>query len=411
MRSPYSSDLEFKTELDMKRFGIVGNGVAATTAIRELLGIDDQVKIEVFSDERHAYYPRPKLIDYIGGDISEEGVIRYDTDWYERQDIDLHLSDPVLHIDSDIRAIKTASDLKSGFESLLVVTGSTPFVPPFSGVNKKNVHVLRTLDDAIHIKEAVKGAGREIIVGGGILGVELAAAIKKCGGDPVVVTNVDRLLPTQLDGGASEILIRRLDNLGIETLLGFSCSGITGDDSAKGIISSAGDTIEGDLVVIATGVRSNVEIAMSSALTIHRGIAVDDFMQTSAPRIYAAGDAAEWNNTWYGIIPWALSTAKTAARNMIEHGSSVFKGTTPANTLQVAGVDLTSIGTVHVESPDLEQVVSINRDAGTYFKTVIKDGVVLGGIALGDRRVAMKLRRLVSSKINVSEAREEIFNV
>ncbi|NHJ13835.1 MAG: NAD(P)/FAD-dependent oxidoreductase [Candidatus Thorarchaeota archaeon] len=390
-RSPYSTDLKLKVESVMKRLGIIGNGVAATTAIRELRSIDDGVKIEVFSDERHAYYPRPKLIDYIGGDISEEGVIRYNKDWYESQDIDLHLSTPVSHIDSGIRSLKTPEGPTSGFDSLLIATGCTPFVPPFSGVNKKNVHVLRTLDDAIEIKEAVRGASREIIVGGGILGIELAAAIKKSGGDPIVITNIDRLLPIQLDGGASEILIRRLDSLGIGTLLGFSCTGIVGEESAQGVVSGAGDSIEGDLIVIATGVRSNVEIARNS------------------PRIYAAGDVAEWNDMWYGIIPWALSTARIAARNMIEHGSAVFEGMTPASTLQVAGVDLTSIGTVHVESPDFEQVVSVNREAGTYFKAVIKDGIVIGGIAFGDRKVAMKLRSLISSKSNVSGMRETIF--
>ncbi|MFX1368195.1 MAG: FAD-dependent oxidoreductase, partial [Promethearchaeota archaeon] len=207
----------------------------------------------------------------------------------------------------------------------------------------------------------------------------------------------------------SEILIRRLDALGVETLLGFNCAGITGDDTAAGVVSYAGDIIEGDLVAIATGVRSNIEIARSSKLAIHRGIAVDDHMQTSAPNIYAAGDVAEWNNEWYGIIPWALSTAKVAAQNMVDFGSAKFKGITAANTLQVTGIDLSSAGIVHVESPEYDQVVSIDRAAGTYYKAVIKDNVVVGCISLGDRRIAMHLRSLISKKTDVSGMRGSIF--
>lgn len=393
----------------MTKLGIIGNGVAATSAIREIRNLDSEVEIDVFSDERHSYYPKPNLMEYMSGNRTLKEVIRYDADWYNQVNAKLHLSNPVTHIDTGTRDLTTPSGVYSGYDSLLIAVGSVPFVPPFEGMDKKNVHVLRTLDDAIEIKEAVKGAGREIIVGGGILGIELAAAIKRIGGDPIVVTNVDKLLPIQLDGGASEILRQHLDKMGVPTLLGFTCKGVVGGDSVAGVISTSGDTIEGDLVVVATGVRSNVELARSSNLSTLRGIAVDDFMRTSAPGIYAAGDCAEWNGIWYGIIPWALSTAKIAAQNMIESGSARFSGITPSNTLQVAGIDLTSMGVVHVESPEYDQIVSVDRDNGTYYKAVTKGNAVVGGIALGNRKVAMKLRTIVSQKTDISDIRDSIF--
>jgi len=395
----------------MAKIGIIGNGVAGTSAIREIRNLDSEVDIDVFSDERHPYYPKPNLMDFVGGFRTLEEVIRYGPDWYEKLNANLHLSTPVTHIDAGIRALSTPTGVFSGYSSLLVAVGSYPFVPPFEGLDKKNVHVLRTLDDAVDICQAVKGAGREIIVGGGILGVELAVAIKQIGGQPIVVTNVDRLLPIQLDGGASEILIRHLDRMEVETLLGFTCTGMTGEELATGVKSTAGDIVEGDLIVVATGVRSNVELARRSNLSIDRGIVVDDFMQTSARGVFAAGDCAEWNGNWFGIIPWALSTARTAARNMIEFGSSRFGGITPSNTLQVAGIDLTSIGVVHVESPDYEQIVSVDREEGTYYKAVIKDNLVVGGIALGNRKVALKLRTLVSQQTDISEVKSTIFDL
>ncbi|MHA2140588.1 MAG: NAD(P)/FAD-dependent oxidoreductase [Candidatus Thorarchaeota archaeon] len=393
----------------MTKVGIIGNGVAATSAIRELKTLDSDIEMDVFSDERHAYYPKPSLMEYVGGKRTPEEVIRYDREWYENQDVNLYLATPVTHIDAGIRSLTTPSGIFTGYDALLIAVGSYPFVPPFTGLDKKNVHVMRTFDDAIDIKEAVVGAGREIIVGGGILGIELAAGIKKIGGDPIVVTNVDRLLPIQLDGGASEILRMQLEDIGVTSLLGFTCTGILGDNAAEGVISSAGDSIEGDLVVIATGVRSNVELARKSNLTIRRGIDVDRFMQTSAPRIYAAGDCAECNGEWYGIIPWALETSKIAARNMVEHGSARFEGITPANTLKVAGIDLTSIGRVHVETPEYEQIISIDRKQGTYYKAVIKDNIVVGGISLGNRQVAMRIRQFVTQAAEVTDIRATLF--
>ncbi|UCH05020.1 MAG: NAD(P)/FAD-dependent oxidoreductase [Candidatus Thorarchaeota archaeon] len=395
----------------MAKIGIIGNGVAGTGAIREIRKLDSEVDIDVFSDERHPYYPKPNLMDFVGGSRTLEEIIRYGPEWYENLNANLHLSTPVTQVDPGIKALSTPSGIFSGYDSLLIAVGSYPFVPPFEGVEKKNVHILRTIDDAVDICRAVKGAGREIIVGGGILGIELAVAIKQTGGQPIVVTNVDRLLPIQLDGGASEVLIRHLDRMEVETLLGFTCTGMTGDELATGVKSTAGDIVEGDLIVVATGVRSNVELARSSNLSVERGIVVDDFMQTSAEGIFAAGDCAEWNGNWYGIIPWALSTAKTAAQNMIEFGSSRFNGIIPSNTLQVAGIDLTSIGVVHVESPDYEQIVSVDRKEGTYYKAVIKDNLVVGGIALGNRKVALKLRTLISQQTDVSEMKPTLFEL
>jgi nitrite reductase (NADH) large subunit len=393
----------------MTKVGIIGNGVAATSAIRELKTLDSDIEIDVFGDERHAYYPKPSLMEYVGGKRTPEEVIRYGREWYENQGVNLHLATPVTHIDASIRSLTTPSKIFTGYDSLLLAVGSYPFVPPFEGLDKENVHVMRTFDDAIDIKEAVKSAGREIIVGGGILGIELAAGIKKIGGDPIVVTNVDRLLPIQLDGGASEILRKHLEDMGVTSLMGFTCTGILGDDAAEGVISSAGDSIDGDLVIIATGVRSNVELARKSNLTIRRGIDVDRFMQTSAPRIYAAGDCAECDGEWYGIIPWALETSKIAARNMVDHGSARFEGITPANTLKVAGIDLTSIGKVHVETPEYEQITSVDRDKGTYYKAVIKDSIVVGGISLGNRQVAMRIRQLVTQAAEVPDIRTTLF--
>lgn len=379
----------------MTRIGIIGNGVAGTSAIREIRGNDEQIEIDVFTDERHPYYPRPNLIDLVADRRTVKETIRHDLDWYEKNDVDLYLSTPVFQIDSKKKRIISTGEDYGDYDSLLIAVGCRPFIPPFEGLHKNNVHVIRTLDDALDIREAVKGAGREIIIGGGILGIELAAAMKEVGGDPIVVDYAKRLLPIQLDDQGSQILTKQIEEKGIQVLFGYACQGITGEEDATGIISKQGDEIKGDLVVIATGVRSNTIIAKNSGIDFKQGITVDDHMQTSAVGVYAAGDCAQWNDMWFGIIPWATATSRIAAQNMLEFGSAKFEGITPSNQLQVAGIDLTSIGIVNPDTPEYETHVAVDMENGKYFKAVLKDNVLVGGISLGSRKVALKLRSLI----------------
>ncbi|MHA1948663.1 MAG: NAD(P)/FAD-dependent oxidoreductase [Candidatus Thorarchaeota archaeon] len=395
----------------MTRLAIIGNGVAATTAIREIRSKDKQIEIDVFTDERHPYYPRPNLIDLIANRRTVKEIIRHDLDWYLKNDVDLFLSTPVFQIDTERKRIISTSEDYGDYDSVLIAVGSRPFIPPFEGLNKNNVHVIRTLDDALDIREAVKGSGREIVVGGGVLGIELAAAIKEVGGDPIVVDFDNRLLNIQLDDLGSSVLAKQLEKKGIQVLLGFECREIIGDEDVSGIISKQNDVITGDLVVIATGVRSNTIIAKNSDIDFNMGITVDSHMQTSSKGIYAAGDCMEHNGIWYGIIPWATTSSRIAAKNMLEFGSAKFEGFTPSNQLQVAGIELTSIGLVHPESPEYETVVSVDMEEGKYFKAVLKDLVPVGGIALGSRKVALNLRSLITKGEPLTEQqRESLFD-
>ncbi len=324
--------------------------------------------------------------------------------------MNLRLSTPVFQIDTETKTVFSTSKDYRGYDSLLIAVGCRPFVPPFKGLHKNNVHVIRTLDDALDIRDAVKGAGREIVIGGGILGIELAAAIKEVGGEPIVVDYDDRLLPMQLDAQGSSVLAKQLENKGIQVLFGFEGKEITGEEDATGFVSKQGDQIVGDLVVIATGVRSNTIIAKNSGIKFNKSIVADDHMQTSAKGIFTAGDCMEWNGQWHGIIPWATTSARIAAQNMLDFGSAEFKGITPSNQLQVAGLDLSSIGIIHPDSPDYETIVSVDIENGKYFKAVLKADVLVGGISLGSRKIALKLRSLIVKGEDISDIKQSLFD-
>ena len=392
------------------KIGIIGNGVSAITAVREIARIEPGTKIDVFTDESHAYYPRPKLIDYIAGRVGEREVIQYDHEWYEKQGAQLHLSSGVTRIDGLTRNIVTQSSTHPNYDRVLIAVGSYPFVPPIKGVDKQGVHVLRTLDDATTIRDAAASSERPIVIGGGILGTELAAAISERGKEPVVVTNIDTILPAQLDRDGSAMLMKKLERMGIDIRLGFTCKEVTGTNRVSGVVSTAGDEISGDLVIVATGVKPNLDVARQTGASVAKGIVVDEHMQTSVAGVFAAGDCIEWKGTTWGIIPVALETAKIAAQNMIRLGSVSYQGTVPSNTLQVAGIDLTSIGLFNPLSAEYESVVRADPSKGTYLKAVIKGNIVVGGIALGDRRAAMKLRGLVNNRTDVSASKKVLFD-
>jgi nitrite reductase (NADH) large subunit len=395
----------------MTRIGIIGNGVAATIAINEIRKNSDDFDIELFTDERWGYYPRPNLIEFIARKRTVEEVVQYDRDWYDKQDIQIHLSSPITRIRTGDLGLETFGIDHGQFDRILLSAGSHPFLPPIQGTEKKGVHVLRTLDDAIDIKEAVKGAGREVVVGGGILGVELAVALKQVGGDPIIVSNIDNLLPIQLDAGASSVLLRKLEDMGITVVLNVSCNKIIGDISAAGVVSARGDSIEGDLIVVATGVRPNTHLASTSGLAVNHAIVVDKHMETTVKGIYAAGDCMECNGMWHDIIPWAVSTSRIAAQNILKPKSASLDEFISFNTLKVVGIDLTSIGFVHPASTEYESIVQVDQEGGKYFKAVIRDEKLVGGIAIGNKKVAKKLRMLVTTRSDVSDQKRTLFEV
>jgi nitrite reductase (NADH) large subunit len=177
------------------------------------------------------------------------------------------------------------------------------------------------------------------------------------------------------------------------------------------VVSARGDSIEGDLVVVATGVRPNTHLASTSGLAVNYAIEVDEYMETSVKGIYAAGDCMEYNGICHDIIPWAVSTSRIAAKNIMEPKSAILDEFIPFNTLKVVGIDLTSIGLVNPESTEYESIVQVDRESGNYFKGVIKDEKLVGGIAIGNKKVAEKLRKLINTGSDVSDQKRTLFEL
>ncbi len=376
------------------RVGIVGNGVAAVTAATEILRLDPSAEIHIFSGEPRGYYQRPRLIELLAGRANIDGVIRYGPEWYESRGIHLHLGVRVTRLDRERKELATDTGGPMGFDRVLIATGGLPFVPPIEGTDKKGIFTIRTLDDAIAIREWTEEHRKVLVVGAGVLGIEVAAALGDTGCDVTVVSHINRVLDVQLDEGASKVMVALLKRRGLKVALNFACRAMLGDGSVSGALSTDGKTLDGESVVVATGVRPDATLARDAGLEIAHGIVIDDFAQTSASGIFAAGDCVEWNGVCLGIIPVALNTARVAAQNIVEHGSVRYSGTTPVNALKVAGIDMMSIGDVHV-TDNAEILTHSDADEGLYYKAVLRNGRVIGAIVIGNPTLARRLSRLV----------------
>lgn len=381
---------------------IVGNGLAGIISAKTLRELDKKVEIEVFAEEKYHYYPRPNLIEFLAGTIPFERMFAFPQEWYKEQNINIHLGKPVTRIFPDSQEIEVAGGKKEKYESLLLANGSFSFIPPFKGTDKKGIFALRALDDAFELLEYLKNHQRVAVIGGGLLGLEIARAMKSRGARVDVVEFFDRLLPRQLDIQGASLLKAQIENMGINVHLGLATEEILGQNDVRGLRFKGEREIEMDMAIVAAGVRSNIRLAKEAGLETDRGLVTDDYLQSSNPKIFGAGDVIQHRGRVYGIIPSSFNQARVVASNILGKKEK-YEGTVPSNTLKVAGLDLTSVGLVNPEEGTSEEFRKEKKEEGIYKKVVIQKGVVVGAIWMGTKKGVNEISRIISQKINIEK--------
>jgi len=381
---------------------IVGNGLAGIISAKTLRELDKKVEIEVFAEEKYHYYPRPNLIEFLAGTIPFERMFAFPQEWYREQNINIHVGKPVKRIFPDSQEIEVAGGKKEKYESLLLANGSFSFIPPFEGTGKKGIFALRTLDDAFELLEYLKNHQRVVVIGGGLLGLEIARAMKSRGARVDVVEFFDRLLPRQLDIQGASMLKVQIENMGINVHFGLATEEILGQNDVRGLRFKGEREIEMDMAIVAAGVRSNIRLAKDAGLETDRGLVTDDYLQSSNPKIFGAGDVIQHRGRVYGIIPSSFNQARVVASNILGKKEK-YEGTVPSNTLKVAGLDLTSVGLVNPEEGTSEEFRKEKKEEGIYKKVVIQKGVVVGAIWMGTKKGVNEIIRIISQKINIEK--------
>lgn len=386
---------------------IIGNGLAGTIAAKTLREQDRTVEIDVFADEKHHYYPRPNLIEFLAGNLPLERIFAFPEEWYSEQNVNVHLEKPGIRIFPDSKEIEVAGGKREKYDFLVLANGSLAFVPPIKGAEKQGVFTLRTLDDAFEILDYLKDRRRVTVIGGGLLGLETARAVKSRDMEVEVVEFFGHLLPRQLDPQGGSLLKGQIEKMGINVHLGLACEEVLGQDSVTGLRFKGGREIQTDVALVAAGVRPNLRIAQEAGLETDRGLVVDDYLQSSHPDIWAAGDITQHAGRVYGIIPASFNQARIAALNVLAQRQK-YEGTIPSNTLKVVSIDLTSVGMVNPEDESFEELRVENADKGTYKKIVVKNGEVCGLICIGTKKGVSEISRLISRKANVEKWKDSL---
>jgi len=383
------------------QFVIIGNGVAGFTAARRIRELDPEATIEVHAREPYHYYYRPRLPEVVAGQVEPDKIVLYAPEWYAERRIDVRLSSPIRSIDPETKTVTPESGEARPYDRLLIASGSDPFVPPIEGAGKEGVFTLRTIEDAVAIRDRARDVSEAVVVGGGLLGLETARGLAAGGLEVSVLERSDYLLPRQLDRAGAAVLEDEIRKIGIRVIKNASTKAIAGSAGAEGVILESGDRVPGGLVLLSTGVRCAASVAEEAGIETDRGIVVDCSMRTNVPDVFAAGDVASFEGVSWGIIPVAVAQAEVAARSMTEAEKAEYCAVVPSNTLKITGIDVFSAGITSCDG-DCEEHVDSDPGRGRYRKVVVRDGKIVGAIVIGSRTGAKELGAMIDAGADVA---------
>jgi nitrite reductase (NADH) large subunit len=368
---------------------IIGNGMVGHHCIEQLiaLGALADTELHVFGEERQRAYDRVHLSEYFGGRDAESLALG-EADFYARNGVHMHLGTPVLEIDRERKEVVTP-DGRYAYDQLILATGSYPFVPSIPGAEGNARLVYRTLDDLDAIRAAASNARRGVVVGGGLLGLEAANALKSLGLEAHVVEFAPRLMPVQLDAEGGAALRARIEALGVGVHLSRATREIVaGEDYAYRMAFEDGEYLETDLIVFSAGIRPQDALARSAGLEIaaRGGVVIDNDCRTSDPAIFAIGECASWNRSVFGLVAPGYSMARTVAAQWAGVAHEAFTGADMSTKLKLLGVDVGSIGDAHGATPGTKSYRFIDEASASYRRLVVSaDGKhVLGAVLVGD---------------------------
>ncbi|WP_240965216.1 nitrite reductase large subunit NirB [Streptomyces zingiberis] len=370
-------------------------------------GVTERARVTVFCEEPRAAYDRVQLTSYFSGRTAEELALG-EPGFLRLHGIELHLGDPVVAVDRAARTVTSRAGRTLGYDTLVLATGSYPFVPPVPGKDAEGCFVYRTIEDLLAIEAYAAGARTGAVVGGGLLGLEAAGALKGLGLETHVVEFAPRLMPVQVDEGGGAALRRTVEGLGVAVHTGAATQEITAgpDGAVTGMALSDGSELAVDLVVFSAGVRPRDQLARDCGLTVGErgGIAVDASCRTSDPAVYAIGECAlAADGTVYGLVAPGYEMAGTAACAIdAATGDAAppggFTGADTSTKLKLLGVDVASFGDAHGTAEGCLDVVYADSRSGVYRKLVVgSDGALLGGVLVGDAEAYGTLRPLVGT--------------
>jgi nitrite reductase (NADH) large subunit len=374
---------------------VVGAGIAGLAAIEAVRTASPDTDVTLISKENRPPYYRLNLTRYLAGEIGEDELSIKPQGWFEENRIRMLLDAEVSNLNLTGKTVELHDSQCVSFDKLILTVGAHPFMPPFPGAYRDGVINLRTFTDAKEILKSDLAGKKCTCIGGGLLGLETAGALTRRGAEVTLLEGHGWLLPRQLNQIAGEILAGHVESSGIKLRMKARTQEILGDERVRGILLEDQSTIDTDLLVVATGIRSNSYLARTAGLDVNQGIVVDNLLKTSHPDVFAAGDVAEHRGLVYGT--WAPAQYQGSIAGMNAAGANAeFGGIPRSNALKVLQLELFSIGQIEPVDGSYD---TIEKQADEqYFRFVFRDSHLVGAILLGDAKLATQVKKAVEGR-------------
>ena len=391
-----------------RRLVVIGNGMAAMRTIEELLELAPAAyEITVFGAEPQGSYNRILLSSLLAGDKRLEDVVTHPLEWYARRGIQLHTSDPVVEIDRAHRCVRSRNGVEAAYDRLLIATGSHANVLPVPGNTLDGVITFRDLQDVDAMLAAAHSHRHAVVIGGGLLGLEAANGLLQRNMAVTVVHASGQLMDRQLDATAAGMLRRELERRGLKFMMPAMTAGMRGESRVSAVTLADGRELPADLVVMAIGVRPNIELAQSAGVRCDRGILVDDTLSSYDPAIYAVGECVQHRGKTFGLVAPLWEQARVCANHLAGRGTRGYRSRPLSTQLKVSGVDVFAAGN-HAEGPGAESLVLRDPRRGVYKRLVIENDRIRGAVLYGDVRDGNWYAELISHGRDIRALRDRL---
>ncbi|MDQ1318210.1 MAG: NAD(P)/FAD-dependent oxidoreductase [Candidatus Poribacteria bacterium] len=399
------------------KYVIIGASAAGAQSAEELRRLDKEAQITVITSENHLPYSRCLISRFVDGRLTEDNLYFKSKKFFNNNNIEARLGVEITKIDKNAKKVISKNNEEFTYDKLLNATGSSPWSPKIDGSNLDGVYSFHSMDNASDIIKRMDKIENAVVIGAGFVGLEAAYALARCGIKVTVVEKASQILPNQMDVTGSQIIQRDLEEMGVQIILDESILSINGDNAVQSVTVADKTQIPCGLVIIATGMRPNIGLAVNSEIKTGRGIVVDEFLRTSEPDIYAAGDVIEIDDistgrritsaTWFN----AVLQGKFAARNMAGLEARYSHGIGIQNAVQFHQIPAISFVKTQLNEEDEQDydVVSIHKDK-VYKKLILKDNKLCGMIFVGDISKSGFYTALIRYGIDISKYKSKLLD-
>jgi len=407
------SSVEVKLHVkERERIVIAGAGAAAFRFLCSYRALNATDEIRVFSKEKYPFYNRVLLPEYVNDSLSWEKLQKFRNGEFESLNIDIQLENEIVEINREQKYVVDKRGEKHLYDKLILATGTRAYIPKDAPVTLPGIFTMRTRQDADALKNFLQPNGQVLIVGGGLLGLELAASLRDINIEVSILQLGSRLMERQIDNLGGELLLDFIEERNIRVYMNDQMQQVE-PSQQNGKLSAqlrSGKVIEADAIVYAVGTRPNIEFAQEAGLDSARGLSVNDYMQTSDPDIFAMGEIAEHRGKMLGITAAAEKQADVLARYIHGDLQSLYDGAVPMNILKLSGLDLCSVGLAEVPTDGevYDEILFIDKSMRYYKKCIIKDDRLVGAVLIGDKSEFAEFKSLIENKIELSERRIQL---